>query len=123
MSNKERSASAIQIEEKKERMEKMFSLAQRLTTEQIKEIKRKNPNLTPSEVVDRVKAEGIPKTAFINEYITTEASVSESIAKGYFVHLAERLKPNFIEFNPRKQDAKPTHFHLEPSLIEDLVKK
>lgn len=121
MSNKELSASAIQIAEKRERIKAMHDLAVSLTKEQVSKIKQKNPNLSASDIVKRVKQEGIPKMMFLHEYITTKYSVSLGIAESYFEHLSKRLKPNFFMFNPQNANVK-THFHIEPSIIESIAK-
>jgi len=120
---REQSASAIQIREKKERVEKMFALAQEITKDQIRETKEKFPNMPLNAIVDRVKSLGIPISGFLHEYIANEkgSSVSFHIAQSYFDNLADRLKPDFISFNPNSSNARAIQFHLKLDLIEHLA--
>jgi two-component sensor histidine kinase len=120
---REESASAIQIREKKARVEKMFQLAQEITKDQIREVRQKEPNAPLERIVERVQGLGIPITAFLHEYIANEkgSSVSFHIAQSYFENLAERLKPDFISFNPNSSNARAIQFHLKLDLIEHLA--
>lgn len=118
----ELSASALQIMEKKERMESMRDLAEEMTINQIHEILKQKPNIMETQLVSQIKNEGIPILAFIHEYIKSKYAVSFNIAKGYFETFSEALEPSFIGFNPHGKP-KPIHFHLTESTIKYLFAK
>lgn len=116
---RELSASALQILEKKERMNAMLGLARETTAQQLKEIVAKNPNLSKTELIERLKKEGILKYAFLHEYIKTKSSVELKTAKGYYAHYTQSLKPDFIEF---KNIENQVYFHLSKKLLETFVR-
>lgn len=104
---KELSASALQILEKRERMDTMLILAEQITYSQIKDAQKKNSKLSDRQIIDLIQEEGIPKYGFLHEYVI-RVSVHLSTAKEYYGHFTMRLNPDFIEFD---KDRKP-HFHL-----------
>jgi len=115
---RELSASALQILEKKQRMDAMLHLARERTAQHLKEIVAKNPNLSKTELIERLKKEGVLKFGFLHEYVKTRFSVSLGIAKGYYAHFTQSLEPDFIEF---KNEENQVCFHLSEKLLEAFV--
>lgn len=116
---KELSASALQIEEKRERKDLMMSLAEELTLEQIGEYKKAYPNASRDSVIAHLKALGIPRREFVNEYICNigkGSSVAKDTALGYYREERDRLRPRFIEFLKKN---KP-FFHLNENTLSML---
>ena len=115
---RELSASALQIIEKKERMNAMLELAKEITAQQLREILEKNQNSSKTELIERLKDEGILKYPFLHEYIKTKSSVELKTAKGYYAHFTQSLKPDFIE---SKNEEKQAYFHLSEKLLETFI--
>lgn len=109
--SRRRSASAIQLEERKARMSEMAELASRITEGQVRQILAENPSISDDELIAKVKGLGIPIQQFIYSYIR-QIGVSEKVAKSYFNCLSQKQYPNFI-LNDDK-----THFHVN---IIDLI--
>ena len=114
----ELSASALQIQEKAERMKAMLRLAESVTYGQIKDILEQNSTLTDKLVIEQVKELGIPKIPFLHEYIVVmhQTHVKLETAMGYYNHFSRRLHPTFIE-------TKKAHFHLTEFQIKELIKE
>jgi len=116
---KELSASALQIEEKRERKDLMISLAQEETIKRIREYKKAYPNASKDSIIAHLKALGIPRKEFINEYICNigkGSSVAKDTALGYYKEERDRLRPTFFEFLKKK---KP-FFHLKEITLSRL---
>lgn len=114
---KELSASALQILERKERIEAMWQLARDVTREQAKKLLEKFPKHTEAQITELVKKEGIPKFPFLHEYLIAKSTVRMDTAKDYFGSLANRLNPNFFEV----RDKNEPRFHLSEEAIRSLV--
>jgi hypothetical protein len=117
---RELSASALQILEKKQRIERMVDLATQITSSQLKEILEENPNLSETQLIERLKQKGILKYPFLHEYIVDRSSVELKTAKGYYAHLTQRLKPTFFE---HQNGEKKTYFHLSDSLLRIVIRE
>ena len=121
--SRELSASALQIEEKRERMLAMLKLARELTEEIIENFKLENPQATESDVIQCVKDNPIKINAFLHEYIASLVegkSVSLITARTYFDHYSKRIRKTFIEVS--NEGAKmPYGFHLNDNLIRGSI--
>lgn len=104
--------------EKKQRMNAMLELARETTAQQLKEILEKNPNLNKTELIERLKKEGILKYPFLHEYVAEKFPVELKTAKGYYAHYTQSLRPDFIE---GKNIENQICFHLSEKLLEAFV--
>lgn len=116
--SKQLSASALQIQEKRERKVAMLGLAQNITQTQILKAVEDHKNANEHVILTLVQKEGIPKRAFLNEYISEIFDVKVETAQQYFREQRDRLNPMFKEF---KKDRKP-FFHLASRILEPMVK-
>ncbi len=123
MSSRELSASALQIEEKRERMLAMLNLAREFTEEVIENFVLENPQATENNTVQHVKDNPIKINAFLHEYIASFVegkSVSLNTARTYFDHYSKRIRKTFIEVS--NEGAKmPYGFHLNDNLIQASI--
>jgi len=117
---RELSASALQILEKRQRIDAMVDLAMQITSSQLKEILEKTPNLSETQLIERLNKKGILKYPFLHEYIVDRSSVELKTAKGYYAHLTQRLKPTFFE---DQNEEKQPYFHLSESLLRIVIRK
>ena len=121
----QKSASAIQIEEKEARIDAMEDLSISYTKRQIIEALENNPNLTDEQVIKQVKNEGIKINAFLHSYISSKfldvkTAVSYRIAQSYFESLSKSLYPRFVTF-PLVQGKAHIHFRLKEETIRYLI--
>jgi len=124
---KELSASALQIAERKVRMDAMKDLALEETKSIIYALIAEDPEYTNEQLVNLVKAKPIPINGFKNEYKARTyggaKGVSDKTATEYFNTEANRLHPLFIRV-PLTRDSKPYDkrgFHVSETLIYNCV--
>ena len=124
---KELSASALQIAERKARMDAMRDLALEETGRIIYALIAEDPDIKNEEIVNQVKAQPIPISGFKNEYKARTyggaKGVSDKTATEYFNTEANRLHPLFIRV-PLTRNSKPYDkrgFHVSETLLYNCV--
>lgn len=124
MSERELSASALQIEERKERLTRMLDLARDETKFLIREIMNQNPKATTDDIIKQVKAKPFLINAFVREFMANikgEQGASYKTAKDYFDTQADRLHPLFIKVRASKTGTTDNAFHLSEGMIRTCI--
>ena len=110
--NEQKSASAMQVEEKRKRLNVMLDLAISVTKNELQKL---NPDLPHEQLLMMLKQKDIPIKPFLNEFIMQpDCSVTMNTAISYFDSYAHSLNPIFTE-------TKVGHFRLNDVSLHNMI--
>lgn len=115
MEEQAKSASAIQIEERRERIEALKNFARNLTIDNIVKLLKKQPELTEGQIIKQI--EGIDREWFFAFYLMNLVQVKRrTLFEGYYDPL--RRLGFFVELN-----SSPLSFRLSDEQIKLCIAK